>query len=98
MLIILSSAKTFSGSGSGSRLDWSPLPGSSLGPCPKLIYENIKNSVSARTWQDYETSWKNWVLFCNVYDAIPYQPYPILLLSYLASLMERNLVPRSNRL
>ena len=71
------------------------MPGIPLGLNMGLIFSNLRNSVSSKTWSDYKLSWSRWFSFCQNVGSDPFSVTPLLALSFLSNLIQARLSPAS---
>ena len=61
----------------------------------ELIFSNLRNSVSSKTWSDYKLSWSRWFSFCQEVGSDPFNVTPLLALTFLSNLIQAQMSPAS---
>lgn len=67
------------------------MPSTFVGSFTSLIYDNIKNLIAPRTWEEYSAAWKDWNDFFIQFDSSPFQSDVNLVLCCISTLMSNNL-------
>lgn len=62
-----------------------------MGSSVRLISDNIINSLAPSTWEGYSSAWNEWCDFCRYFNFNVLNPNITNILSFISSLMSRNL-------